>query len=171
MEYNVTLPYPPIKVEGKNDNYANLILLNYAGYTSEFSAVTQYVYHEISFMDIYPDAAATIKGIAGVEMMHLQMLGEVIVKLGSDPGYWISTNKKKRKYWLPTFLNYQTDLKTAIKVDIESEKEAITQYKKTASEINDPNIKKLINRIILDEEYHIQLFINIYTKYILKNEK
>ena len=53
MEYHVTLPYPKIKVESKNIAYANLILLNFAGYTSELSAVTQYVYHQISFADFF----------------------------------------------------------------------------------------------------------------------
>lgn len=46
--YKLDLPYSPVKVQGQNPQYANLILLNYSSAVSELSAVTQYVYHEIS---------------------------------------------------------------------------------------------------------------------------
>ena len=100
-------------------------------------------------------------------MHHMQILGELIVKLGGTPGYWIN-NKKKKSYWSPTFLNYNTALKQAIIVDINSEKDAIKQYKTTIKQIDDKNIIDIINRIILDEEYHIQLLTNIYTNHVLK---
>ena len=167
MEYHVTLPYPKIKVESKNIAYANLILLNFAGYTSELSAVTQYVYHQISFADLYPQVSKIIRGISEVEMHHMEILGELIVKLGSEPRYWIN-NKKKNSYWSPTFLNYNTSLKQAIAVNIKDEKDAILQYKNTIKQIDDKNIIDIINRIILDEEYHIQLLTNIYTNHVLK---
>lgn len=167
MDYHVTLPYPKIKVESKNINYANIISLNFSGYTSEFSAVTQYTFHEIYFLNSFPSAAKIIKGISEVEMHHMQILGELITKLGGTPGYWIN-NKKKKSYWSPTFLNYNTSLEKAVVLDINNEKNAIKQYKDTINQIDDKNIIDIINRIILDEEYHIQLLTNIYTNHVLK---
>ena len=167
MEYYVNIPYPPIEVKEKNPIYANLILLNYAGSVSELSAVTQYVYHEIAFSDNkYPDISETIKGISIVEMHHLQILGELIVKLGKDPGYWIYKHKKTN-LWTPEFLSFNTDLKKALTIDIIDEKEAIAQYKRTAKQIDDTHIVDIIDRIILDEEYHIKLFTELYYKYVL----
>ena len=167
MDFNVNLPYPPIKVEKQSITNANLILLNYAGAVSEFSAINQYTFHELSFCDSNKEVSSTIKGIAKVEMIHMQMLGELIVKLGSDPGYWINT-KKKRSLWNANFINYSTDLQIALETDMKSEKEAIVQYKRTINSVDDQNIKKILNRIILDEEYHIQLLTNLYTEYILR---
>lgn len=165
MKYSIDLPYPPIKVKGENPRYASLILLNYSSSTSELSAVTQYVYHEIALKYKYEEVSETIQGIAEVEMHHLQMLGELLVKLGQDPGYWICKHKKL-SYWTPEFLSFNTDLKKALMIDITDEKEAISQYKRTAKQIDDPYIVDIIDRIILDEEYHIKLLTELYDKYV-----
>lgn len=163
--YHVNLPYPPVKVKEENQKYANLILLNYASSVSEFSAITQYVYHETYFKYINAEVSETLEGIAKVEMHHLQMLGEVIILLGGDPGYWIIKNRKVN-YWSPDFLSYDKDLKKAISTDIKDEEAAICQYKKTISQIDDSYITDILNRIILDEELHIELLRSLYNKYI-----
>lgn len=49
-----------------------------------------------------------------------------------------------------------------IRYAISGEKKAIANYKRQASWINDPNIVASLNRIILDEEYHIKLFQELY---------
>lgn len=163
--YCIDLPYPPIKVKGQNPKYANLILLNYSSAVSELSAVTQYVYHQIALKYKYEEVSETIEGIAEVEMHHLQMLGELIVKLGKDPGYWICKHKKF-SYWTPEFLSFNTSLKKALIVDITDEKQAITQYRRTIKQIDDHYINDILERIILDEEYHIKLFTELYQKYV-----
>lgn len=165
MKYTVGLQYPPIKVKGENPKFANLILLNYAGSVSEFSAVTQYVYHEIALKYKFEEVSETLEEIGEVEMHHLQILGELIVKLGKDPGYWICKHKKLN-LWTPEFLSYSTNLKKALIVDINDEKEAIAQYRRTAKQIDDPYIVDIINRIILDEEYHIEILTKLYEKYV-----
>lgn len=165
MKYSVDLPYPPIKVKTENSKFADLILLNYAGSVSEFSAITQYTYHEIALKYKFEEVSETIQGIAEVEMHHLQMLGELIVKLGKSPGYWICKHKKLN-FWTPEFISYSTDLKKVLAVDINDEKEAITQYKRTIQQIDDSYIIDIIDRIILDEEYHIKLFTELYNKYL-----
>lgn len=165
MYYNIDLPYPPIKVKGENSKFADLILLNYAGSVSELSAVTQYVYHEIALKYKFEEVSETIQGISGIEMHHMQMLGELIVKLGKNPGYWICKHKKFN-LWTPEFLSYNTNLKKALIVDITGEKEAIAQYRRTTKQIDDQYIVDIIDRIILDEEYHIKLLTELYDKYV-----
>lgn len=163
--YSIDLPYPPIKVIEKNPKYIDLILLNYASDVSEFDAIAQYTYHEISLTYENQEATETIKGIAMVEMHHLQMLGQIIVLLGGTPGYWI--NNKKKKYWTGKLVNYDTSsLKTILTTDIQDEKKAIKQYRETITKIDDKYINAVIKRIILDEEFHIQLLTNLYTKYV-----
>lgn len=163
--YSVDLPYPEVKVKEKNPKYIDLILQNYASSISEFDAIAQYVYHEISLTYENPEIAETIKGISMVEMHHLQLLGEIIVKLGGEPGYWI--NNKKKNYWSSKLVNYDlSSIKTILTIDIQDEKAAIKQYKETITKIDDPYINAVIKRIILDEEFHIQLLVNLYTKYV-----
>ncbi|WP_368240484.1 hypothetical protein [Clostridium paraputrificum] len=39
-------------------------------------------------------------------------------------------------------------------------------YNKALNEISDPNIVKIIERIILDEELHLKIFKELYAKYV-----
>lgn len=163
--YAVKEPYPPIKVEKKSQKYVNILLQNYSGMVSEFTAVNQYVYHKFRLSMDYPKVAETINGIAIVEMHHLEILGKLIVLLGGDPRYWISKNDKKY-YWNAKFVDYGNTIKEFLSYDIQAEITAIRDYKKAKSEISDPNIIKIIDRILLDEEYHLELFKNLYDEYI-----
>ena len=64
-------------------------------------------------------------------------------------------------------MNYDiSSLQTILTIDIEDEKAAIKQYKDTITKIDDPNINAVIKRIILDEEFHIQLLTTLYSKYV-----
>ena len=44
MEFKSDLPYPKIRVERQNINYATKLLNDYAGYVSELSAIHLYSY-------------------------------------------------------------------------------------------------------------------------------
>lgn len=162
--YHSDLPYPKIEVDGPNIEYAKLIQLNYAGLVSEFSAVNQYIYQKIALFNYYPDISSTLLGISEVEMHHLNILGEIITLLGGTPGYFIY-KKNKNLNWSPSFLSYTTSIKELLTLNIRNEEAAIEQYRKTANLIPDENIVAMINRIILDEEYHIKLFKSLYDQY------
>ncbi|MGL5380863.1 ferritin-like domain-containing protein [Clostridium sp.] len=163
--YHSDLPYPKIEVDGPNIEYAHLIQVNYAGLISEFSAVTQYIYQKIALFNDYPEIASTLLGISEVEMLHLNMIGEIITLLGGTPGYFIS-KKNKNLNWSPSFLNYTTTISELLTLNIKNEEATIEQYRKTANLIPDENIVAIINRIILDEEYHIKLFKSLYDEYV-----
>ena len=98
-------------------------------------------------------------------MHHLEMLGKIIILLGGEPGYWI--NNKKKNYWSSKLVDYDlSSIKNILTVDIQDEKAAIKQYKETITQIDDKYINAVLKRIILDEEFHIQLLVNLYTKYV-----
>ncbi|MDU3354998.1 ferritin-like domain-containing protein [Clostridium sp.] len=153
ISYHVDLPYPDIKVEKENSRYANILLHNYSGIVSEFTAIDQYVYHKFKLFKDCPAVSQAIGEIAMVEMHHLEMLGELILLLGEDPRYWIK-KKDKRYYW------------NGLDYDIQAEVVAIRDYNKALNEISDPNIVKIIERIILDEELHLKIFKELYAKYV-----
>ena len=165
--YSVNLPYPKVNVKDKNSKYIDLILLNFSSSISEFSAITQYTYHEISYIYKNPEVSKILNGISIVEMYHLKLLGEILIQLRAEPGYWI--DNKKKNYWSSKLLDYDiSSLKHILEIDINSEKEAIKQYKETISKISDENINDILKRIILDEEIHIQLFLDLYKKYVIQ---
>ena len=98
-------------------------------------------------------------------MYHLEILGKLIIKLGGNPGYWI--NKKDKKLnWSPHFINYGLNVTEMINYDINDEKVAIKQYISTQKKIDDSNIISIIDRVILDEEVHIQILTELSKKYL-----
>lgn len=163
--YKAKLPYPPIVVAKPNKHYAEIIQVNFAGAVSEFSAISQYINHHFRTENQYTEISKTLEHIAIVEMYHLEILGKLIIKLGGNPGYWI--NKKDKKLnWSPHFINYGLNVTEMINYDINDEKVAIKQYISTQKKIDDSNIISIIDRIILDEEVHIQILTELSKKYL-----
>ena len=153
----VDLPYPEIKVRGRNRNYAELLNVDYCGFVSELSAITQYINNEnrISFEKCA--MARTLLGIAIAEMMHLQKLGELIVLLGGNVDFSCKTCNGRPKLWSPEYLTIPENIDKMLTADIEAEKDAIRQYEMHIKMIDDDCVNAVLRRIILDEEYHIML--------------
>ncbi|MEZ0536808.1 manganese catalase family protein [Caldicellulosiruptoraceae bacterium PP1] len=156
-------PYPEPKVEEPNRHYAELLLDDYAGYGSELTAICLYSYQHFITDIKSKEFAELIIGIAQVEMKHLDLLGVTIYLLGATPKFRGSYTTYGQ-YWNGYFVNYDRDLKDMIKLDIQSEKDAIRNYKKHIEMIDDKYIKKMLERIILDEEKHIKLLKDFYDK-------
>lgn len=155
--YSISLPYPEIKVESKNPLYARILQDDYAGIVSEFTAVNQYVYHSLVAGGITKEIADALLGIAIVEMTHLHLLGEAIIKLGGNPVYR-GTTSNMGQFWNGSYVQYSTNTRNILIDDINSEKAAIANYRRHIELIGDKNIQKLLERIIMDEELHIIIF-------------
>lgn len=153
----VDLPYPEIRVQRRNRDYADLLSVDYCGFVSELSAITQYINNENRISAERCSKARTLLGIAVAEMMHLQKLGELIVLLGGNIDFSAKTQNGCAKLWTPEYLSIPERIDKMLAADIEAEKEAIRQYEMHINMINDDCINAVLRRIILDEEYHIFL--------------
>ena len=151
----IELPYPPIQVKEKNPTYANLLSIDYCGSVSELSAITQYINNENRLSGEKCSLAKTILGIAMAEMIHLQKLGELIFLLGGCLDFTAKTQNGRPKMWTPQYLTIPEKPREMLIADIESEKEAIHQYKMHMGMICDNFVNAVLARIVRDEEYHI----------------
>ena len=144
-------------MRGRNRNYADLLNVDYCGFVSELSAITQYINNEnrISFEECA--MARTLLGIAIAEMMHLQKLGELIVLLGGNVDFSCKTCNGRPKLWSPEYLTIPENIDKMLTADIEAEKDAVRQYEMHIKMIDDDCVNAVLRRIILDEEYHIML--------------
>jgi bacterioferritin len=80
------MPFPPVKVEKSNLEYANLLLDVFASSAdSELQAITQYIYHSKTISN--DTISKALMCIALVEMHHLDVLSELITLLGGKPFY------------------------------------------------------------------------------------
>ncbi len=153
----VDLPYPPIKVREKNQAYAKLLSVDYCGSVSEMSAITQYINNENRMSAERCSLAQTILGIAIAEMIHLQKLGQLIFLLGGNIDFTAKHQNGQLRMWTPKYLEIPENVRNMLAADIESEKAAINQYKMHIKMIKDNDVNAVLERIILDEEYHIML--------------
>ena len=168
MNCNIDIEYPEIKVERKNKEYAYYLLEDYAGVTSELTAITLYVYGHIINKETNKELSKTLKGIFISEMHHLEILGSLIKLLGVKPVYK-TINNNTLTPWNSNYVNYETDPVKSLLFNIESEVKAIKQYKEHIELIDDIYIKKILERIILDEIEHIKCFNKLLEK--IKNKR
>lgn len=153
------MPYPEVKVEEPNLEYAKILSNIYAGEISEETSINLYIFEHMALPDEYKEYANILRSIAIVEMHHLATLGELIKQLGMKPVY-MSYNESKNNYipWNALYINYSVDIKEIIDLDIEAETNAIKYYKYILTIIKDKYITEIIKRIIMDEELHLKIF-------------
>lgn len=169
MEYQANKPYPKIEVKEKNIFYANLLLQDYCGVISEATAIYQYIYQRINQFQSNVEFSQALLKIAIVEMRHLQLLGEAITLLGLKPEYKFMDSCNNLVNWDSSFINYNTDIVTMLKNNIRLEENTIADYRYHIYMIDDPYIKRLLYRIIEDEEIHITCFQTLLAEYENKN--
>jgi bacterioferritin len=127
-------------MEGIMDRDKVIALLN-DDLEGEHGAIIQYLTHAYAMGE--GEMSCEIEAIAREEMRHLDWLAETIVELGGVPSL-------KRGKMLPggtTVADWMTK-------DVVLEKDAITQYQEHIEAISDPKIKRLLKRILSDEQSH-----------------
>lgn len=166
MKCRVDKDYPEVRVEGENKFYAELLLDDYAGINGELSAITRYIFQDFNFFKKYPKLAEVMAKISMVEMKHLELLGKTIKLLGVDPEFKFKVNSTYLYlYWNASYVNYDTIIDCMLRENILSEQNVINNYRYHISIINDKYIKKLLERIIEDEEVHIECFKQLLNQY------
>jgi len=116
MEYKSNKPYPQVRVEKQNIEYAKLLLENYAGDVSEETAIHLYMYQNMITSDETKEYAKIIEQIGIVEMRHLSLLGKTIKLLGLKPVYGTLYSENYIKPWNSSNVNYATNIKEMLKL-------------------------------------------------------
>jgi bacterioferritin len=117
----------------------------------EHGAIIQYLTHAYAMGE--GELACEIEAIAREEMRHLDWLAETIVELGGKPSMKrgkMRTGGKSVGDWM--------------KNDVLAEKDAITMYKEHIKAIGDRRVKRLLKRILSDEESHHGDFVHFVGK-------
>lgn len=163
----VDAPYPDTRGACPNENDAALLSFDYAGCTSEMSAITAYLFREHMMPDACADLARALEHIAIAEMRHLDLLGSTIATLGGCPIYAAGCNRRRMTPWSGTFVNYATGPCTMLRLSLAEEQAAIAQYRAHIPRISQLCVRKLIERIILDEELHARIFCELIERHCM----
>lgn len=159
-EYRVNLPYPEVESGPDNKRTVLLLMEDYAGMISELSATCQYVYQHIVLEESAREVAEALKHISIAEMKHLELLGEAILALGGNPLY-----ASRGRFWNARNVSYVTRVRDVLTENISGEKSAIRQYRRHIEQTGNQSVRRLLERIILDEELHIRIFNELLEKY------
>lgn len=164
--FNVTvnIPYPSIEILRKDTNFAYKLFHIYAGNISELTATSQYSFQSF-YLKEYKDLSNILEQISKVEMHHLKILANLILELGLTPYYVTYGCGNKPITWNSDFVDYTTDYRDMLLSNINSEINAIRDYNKLINETTDSNIRKILKRIIMDEERHIEIFRELLRQY------
>ncbi len=163
----IDLPYPSLCGITQDLKTARIISPAYAGTHSELTATLQYIYHYFNFVKEFDEKTAqTLMGIAVAEMEHIEILGNVLVKLGVDP-IFTHFPPCKTDYYSTRAVSYS---KTPVKMlldDISGELVAISEYRKIIDCIDNERVSEIISRIILDEELHVTVLKDLAKQYLI----
>jgi len=107
----------------------------------EHGAIIQYLTHAYAMGE--GEMACEIEALAREEMRHLDWLAETIVELGGTP----SLKRGSMRMGGDSVADWMRN-------DVALEKGAINQYNEHLRLIDDPEIKRLLKRILSDEESH-----------------
>ena len=107
----------------------------------EHGAIIQYLTHAYAMGE--GEMSCEIEAIAREEMRHLDWLAESIIELGGIPSL------KRGK-----MLTGGTAVADWMANNVILERDAISQYEEHIKAIDDPKIKRLLERIVSDEESH-----------------
>ena len=108
---------------------------------SEHGAIIQYLTHAYAMGE--GEIACEIEAIAREEMRHLDWLAETIVELGGSPSLKRGAMRMSGKSVVDWMKN-----------DVLLEEDAMAPYKEHIRVIDNPRIKRLLQRILSDEESH-----------------
>jgi bacterioferritin len=107
----------------------------------EHAGIIQYLTHAYAMGE--GEMSCEIEALAREEMRHLDWLAETIVELGGMP----SLKRGKMRMGGKTVSEWMAN-------DVLLEEDAIKLYKEHIKAISDPKIKRLLKRILSDEESH-----------------
>lgn len=150
-------PYPSAGGVKENVRFARML---YGSYLAELEAVSNYVYGSIVFGDCLDSLSSLLEHIAETEMMHFNLLGESLKKLGINPIIKARVQTPVIPIIRDTGRGMEEEADKFIAFSINDEKKAADEYARLATITADEAMKTILERLSEDERHHRTLFEN-----------
>ena len=165
IQYQLNKPYPVPVGLSENRRCAQMLLRLYCGSVSELTSVCQYMYHYQEALPVYAPLAEAYQGICIAEMQHMTLLGGCIKQMGMRPKYRYFSESESPVNWSVRNVRYCSTVGDMLLADIQNEESTVKQYQQALRRTNNTQIKMLLERILEDEELHVQIFTDLYNHY------
>jgi len=137
-----------------NPFYAEILQNLYAGDNCEVISYLQLCYQSSLLLPFESEIGKTFEQVANEDSLHMKLLSHYIVLYGGNPIF-----SNSQGIWLGgRSVNYSKNIKSMLLSNIDLKENSLINYKTANAKIEDKNLKKLLNSIILDEETHLAKF-------------
>ncbi len=165
-EYNVKpiacdLPYPMLDNLVADVRTGQILSFAYATVNGELTAVLQYAYQNFLLQTADEQTAEILMGISMTEMHHFKLLGTTMYKLGVTPT--ITQRPGGNVPYNSGCVSQSTNIQKMLMDDLKSELNAIAEYKKMLMVMRNEQVEALVERIILDEQLHVETLKQLMT--------
>lgn len=140
---------------------------------SELASILMYTQHQARFGEI----GELMLGIGLVEMVHYDKLGDFLLKASDVMDTDIPGNNQLTVH---PIIDLGTSAESALRLSLQSEKETLEEYQKVFDSLNKEEyikrsdyipVSHLIEKFIVDEEYHITLLNKALKEYEDSNDE
>ena len=140
---------------------------------SELTSILMYTQHQARFGEI----GELMLGIGLVEMVHYDKLGDFLLKASDVMDTDIPGNNQLTVH---PIIDLGTSAESALRLSLQSEKETLEEYQKVFDSLNKEEyikrsdyipVSHLIEKFIVDEEYHITLLNKALKEYEDSNDE
>lgn len=157
MSENET-PFPDLTCITADSASVGIIAPAYASECGELNAMLQYRYHKIQlFQQGYIDFAERVSLIAMQEMKHLDILGNMLYRLGASPAY-VAYPPYPANFYATRCISYAHAPQKIFVDDIAAEQSAISAYKSMLNRLTNECVAAVIKRVLMDEQTHLKEF-------------
>lgn len=167
-QYQAASPYPTPRNVRPDPQLMAKLMEGYSGEASELTTSLLYAYQSVKCNNKYAKISESIRGIFYVETLHMEMLGNCIIKLGGDPQYILKLRERSIN-WQSSFVTYENSPAQMLISNVQSEKNTAAFYEETSKSTNQPDIAKLLTRIAEDERLHVQIFSNLHKRFFARS--
>lgn len=157
------IPYPSTDDLEADVRSGQILSFAYATPRGAVNAVLQYCYHATHMRKHSADDADILKSIAQAEAMHAQIIGAAMEKLGVNPLYIQYPNSKR--YYTAAMVSQSTKPQKMLMDDIVAEMNSITEFRKMLFVLKNEQVEALVERLIMDEQLHIETLKNMLRHY------
>ena len=158
--YTVAQPYPTARPCREDLRLARQLFPLYTGSAGELAAISGYLYAVLRTEDCQPELARIFDDLARTEMHHFRLLGRLLRDLGADPYIRARIDSCHLNTEPPTACaaSGSRAARCLFEQSLHAEQQAADNYRFLMNQTDDEAVRKLLHRIMLDEEAHVRLF-------------
>lgn len=121
---------------------------------TKLNMISDYIYYSLLLKSERPELSLLLDRIAGNELLHFRLLGELMLALGANPSV-----RGRILTYTTDFVQSDEDLRTLLERVIKSENDAYRAYINLALEgKGDPKLDEFLRRLASDDENHERIF-------------